>query len=246
MLERVAREIPWRWIRNRLSVELELRAREGMGFREPHPAAKRQQNQFGCKEASVNHPVVWLQNEPSKDQIPHALGKRQLPVLRVRAYSTVRTPLCPCPSPWLSAAAPPPKVPRKQNPPQLIRVPRLDIHGLTFQGLCAESKRSPCFCQNPNYLKNDCGRARPRTSPTVLTAPGLWPRFPEPQLRQAQQALFPGSRRWAWALCVCARVRVPRARTPCGAQVWGCGPDAAVGDRVVYLVCVVCGKMRPL
>lgn len=48
---------------------------------------RRQQNQFGYKEASVNRPVVYLQNEleASKDQIPHALGKRQLPISRVRA-----------------------------------------------------------------------------------------------------------------------------------------------------------------
>lgn len=36
----------------------ERRAREVIGFREPHPAAKRQQNQFGYKEASVNRRVV--------------------------------------------------------------------------------------------------------------------------------------------------------------------------------------------
>ena len=36
----------------------ERRAREVTGFSEPQPAAKRQQNQFGYKEASVNRPVV--------------------------------------------------------------------------------------------------------------------------------------------------------------------------------------------
>lgn len=47
----------------------------------------------------------------------------------------------------------------KTKPTWPIRFP-LRTYRLTFQGLCTESKRSSGFCQNPNYLKNGCCRAR--------------------------------------------------------------------------------------